>query len=309
MEIAIVLAVLKRTLMAGTPLLLATLGGIITERSGVMNLGIEGMMSVGAVTGFIVTFVTGNPYLGMAAAFAAGVAISQVHAFVSITLEANQVVSGLALAMLGIGISGLWGKSYIGQPLPSKIGQIRIPLLADIPFFGELLFVQDIFFYLAIALAAFAWFMLYKTRAGIELRSVGENPKASEAQGVSVTFYRYIAVAIGGGMAGVAGSHLSLSYSKSWIEGIVAGRGWIAVALIIFAAWNPARAVIGAFLFGGIFVLQYLLQPLGISPNLLAMLPYLTTLVVLVILGIGKESRKKMHAPAMLGEIYRRGER
>ncbi len=309
MEMDIVIAILKRTLIAGTPLLLATLGGIINERAGVMNLGIEGMMSVGAVSGFIVTFLTGNAYLGMAAAVAAGVAISQVHSFVCVSLQANQVVSGLALSMLGIGISGLWGKAYIGRPLTSKIGHIRIPLLADIPFFGELLFEQDIFFYLALALAFFLWFMLYKTRAGIELRSVGENPKAAEAQGVSVTLYRYAAIAVGGGLAGLAGSHLSLSYSKSWIEGIVAGRGWIAVALIIFAAWNPLRALAGAFLFGGIFVLQYLLQPLGISPNVLAMLPYLTTLAVLLVLGFGKENRKKQHAPAMLGEIYRRGER
>lgn len=309
MDSAIVLAVLKRTLVAGTPLLLATLGEIITERSGIMNLGVEGMMSVGAVSGFIVTFLTGNPYLGMAAAVAAGALISQLHAFVSISLQANQVVSGLALSMLGIGISGLWGKPFIGRPLPAKIGHLRIPLLSDIPFIGELIFDQDMFFYLAVFLGITAWFIMYRTRAGIALRSVGENPKASEAQGIPVYLYRYIAVALGGGLAGLAGSHLSLSYSKSWIEGIVSGRGWIAIALTIFAAWNPGRAFAGAFLFGGIFVLQYLLQPLGISPNLLAMLPYLTTLLVLVMFGFGKESRKKLHAPAMLGEIYRRGER
>lgn len=309
METEVLIAILKRTLVAGTPLLLATAGGIINERSGIMNLGIEGMMSVGAVSGFIVTYLTGNPYLGMAAALAAGVCISQIHAFVSITLQANQVVSGLALSMLGIGVSGLWGKAFIGKPLSAKIDTIELPLLSDIPVLGELLFKQDLFFYLALFLSAAAAFFLYRTRAGIELRSVGENPKAAEAQGVSVALYRYAAVAIGGGMAGLAGSHLSLSYSKSWIEGIVAGRGWIAVALIIFAAWNPLRAIVGAFLFGGIFVLQYLLQPLGISPNLLAMLPYLTTLAVLVILGLDKNSRHKMHAPAMLGEVYRRGER
>lgn len=309
MDTAIILAVLKRTLAAGTPLLLATLGEIICERGGIMNLGVEGMMSVGAVTGFIVTFLTGNPYLGMACAILAGAAISQIHAFVSISLQANQVVSGLALSMLGLGISGIWGKAYIGRPLAAKISHIKIPLFSDIPLIGDLLFNQDLFFYLAVILGILAWFMLFKTRPGIALRSVGENPKATEAQGIPVTLYRYAAVAIGGGFAGLAGSHLSLSYSKSWIEGVVSGRGWIAIALTIFAAWNPGRAFLGAFLFGGIFVLQYLLQPLGISPNILAMLPYITTLAVLILFGAGREGRKKLHAPAMLGEIYRRGER
>ncbi|MBN2041284.1 MAG: ABC transporter permease [Spirochaetes bacterium] len=309
MDIAILLAVLKRTLIAGTPLLLGTLGEIIAERSGVMNLGVEGMMSVGAVTGFIVTFTSGNPYLGMISAVIVTAAFSQIHAIVSISLQANQVVSGLALSMLGIGISVLWGKPYIGRPLHSKFGEISIPFLSDIPFIGELIFNQTLFFYLALIIGFIAWFMLYKTRPGIALRSVGENPKASEAQGISVVLYRYIAVGIGGALAGLAGCHLSISYSKSWIEGIVAGRGWIVIALTIFAAWNPAKAFMGAFLFGGIFVLQYLLQPLGISPSILAMLPYVTTLIVLILFAIGKESRKKLHAPAMLGEMYRRGER
>jgi general nucleoside transport system permease protein len=308
MDFDILLAILNRTLVAGTPLLIATLGEIIAERSGVMNLGVEGMMSVGAVTGFIVTFTSGNPYLGMISAVIVTGIFSLIHAVVSISLQANQVVSGLALSMLGIGISVLWGKPYIGRPLPSQLGEISIPFLSDIPFFGDLFFHQDLFFYLALLIGIVAWFMLYKTRPGISLRSVGENPKASEAQGVSVVLYRYIAVGIGGALAGLAGCHLSISYSKSWIEGIVTGRGWIAIALTIFSMWNPAKAFIGAFLFGGIFVLQYLLQPLGISPSILAMLPYVTTLIVLVIFGIGKESRKKLHAPAKLGELYQRGE-
>jgi simple sugar transport system permease protein len=304
-----VLAVLTRTLVAGTPLLLATLGGIICERGGIINLGVEGMMSVGAVTGFVVTFHSGDPYLGMLASIAAGALFSLIHAFVSIKLQANQVVSGLALAMLGLGLSGLWGKAYIGRPLPQKMGSLALPGLSEIPFVGPLLFERDLYFYLAVAIGLGLWFLLYRSRAGIALRSVGENPKASEAMGLRVNAYRAGAVAIGGALAGLAGSNLSIAYSKSWAEGIVAGRGWIAIALTIFAAWNPGRAFFGAFLFGGIFVLQFVLQPMGISPNLLAMLPYLATLVILAIFGATKEGRKKLHAPAKLGEVFRSGER
>ena len=305
----IIISVIKRALIAGTPLLLGTIGEITTERSGILNLGVEGMMSVGAVTGFIVTFLTGNPYLGLIVSVVAGAAFSQIHAFVSVTLQANQVVSGLALTMTGLGVSGLLGKPFIGRPLSVKMQPIKIPLLGDIPFVGDVLFNHDIYFYLAILLGFGMWFLLYHTKAGISIRSVGENPKASETQGIRVSAVRYACVAVGGAFAGMAGSHLSIAYSKSWIEGITVGRGWIVIALTIFSVWNPGRAFYGAFLFGGIFVLQYILQPLGISPNFLAMLPYLTTLGVLVIYGFGKDASRKMHAPAMLGEVYRKGER
>lgn len=304
-----VLSVLNRALIASTPLLIATLGEIISERGGILNLGVEGMMAIGAVTGFIVTFNTGHPGLGMLAAVVAGAGLSLIHAFISISLQASQVVSGLALTMLGLGISGFWGKPFIGKPLAEKIEGIHIPVLGDIPVIGKLLFQQDVYFYLAIALGVGSWFFLSRTRPGIALRSVGENPKAAESQGVNVSAYRYWAVIAGGAMAGLAGSHLSLSYSRSWIEGMTAGRGWIVIALTIFSIWSPLRAFWSAFLFGGIFVLQYMLQPLGISPNLLAALPYATTLIVLMIFGMNKDSHRKMHAPAMLGEVYRRGER
>ncbi len=303
----IIISVIQRTLVAGTPLLLATIGEVICERSGILNLGVEGMMAIGAVSAFIVTFNTGNPWLGLIAAIIVTALISGIHAFVSITLQSSQVVSGLALTMLGLGISGLIGKPYIGKPLAEKMATWPIPFLSDIPVVGVIFFDHSPFFYMAILLALIAWFVLQHTRLGITIRSAGENPRATETQGINVYKIRYWCVMTGGAFAGMAGAHLSTSYSKSWIEGMTAGRGWIVIALTIFALWNPLRAIVGAFLFGGIFVLQYLLQPLGISPNLLAMLPYLSTLLVLFI-GALRDTRK-LNAPAMLAEPYRRGER
>jgi simple sugar transport system permease protein len=232
---------------------------------------------------------------------------SMVHAFASVSLQSNQVVSGLALTMLGLGLAGLLGKPYVGKPLAIKINAMPIPFLSDIPIVGPVLFNQSPFFYLAIFLAIGVWFMLEHTLLGIRIRSAGENPKATETQGVNVSLIRYLSVLAAGGFSAMAGAHLSISYSKSWIEGMTAGRGWIVIALTIFALWNPLRAVVGAFLFGGIFVLQYMLQPLGISPNFLAMLPYLATLLVLLVGGL-RDSRR-LNAPAMLAEPYRRGDR
>ena len=305
----IIISILIRTVVAGTPLLLGTLGEVICERSGILNLGVEGMMAMGAVSGFIVTFQTQNPWLGMLAAIGVGALLSILHAFISVTLRGNQTVSGLALTMLGIGLSGLWGKPFIGKPLTVKMSVIKIPFLSDIPILGRVLFQQDPYFYLSVFLGLLVWFLLKYTRIGINLRSVGENPRAAESQGIKVWLYKYSAVIVGGMFAGLAGAHLSTAYSKSWIEGMVAGRGWIVIALTIFSLWEAPRAFFGAYLFGGIFVLQYLLQPLGISPNLLAMLPYLTTLLILLGYGLTTGGQRRMNAPAMLGEPYRPGER
>lgn len=294
--------------MAGTPLLIGTLGEILTERSGVLNLGIEGMMSIGAVAGFIVAFTTGSPWLGLIGGVIAGAILSLIHAYLCIGLRASQVVSGLALTMVGLGISGMLGKPFIGKPLATKIEVIKIPLLGDIPFLGKVLFEKDIFFYFSVVLGLALWFLLSRTKWGIEVRSVGENPHASEAQGVNVSALRYACVVIGGACAGMAGAHLSLSYNNSWAEGLTGGRGWIVIALTIFTLWNPLRAFIGAFLFGGIFVLQYLLQPLGIPPNFLGMLPYIATLGVLLAGGL-KKGQRLFAAPAMLGEPYIKGGR
>jgi ABC-type uncharacterized transport system permease subunit len=305
---SMIVSTLIRTLIAGTPLLLGTLGEIVTERSGILNLGVEGMMAVGAMTAFTVTLTTGSPWLGLLAAVAAGTLAAGIHAFVSITLKANQVVSGLALTMLGLGVAGLFGKPFIGRPLPTKLSTLSIPGLADIPVVGRILFSQDPLFYLSVILGILLWILLTRTRWGIEIRSVGENPAAAEVQGVNVAKIRYLCVLLGGALAGMAGAHLSLVYSKSWTEGLTGGRGWIVIALTIFALWNPLRAFLGAFLFGCIFVLQYLLQPIGVPPNLLAMMPYLATLAVLLAGGLRKDHRRLL-APAKLGEPYTKGER
>ncbi len=303
----IIISTLQRTMVAGTPLLLATTGEVICERSGILNLGVEGVMALGAVVAFIVTITTGQPWLGVLVAVGAGMAVSVIHAFASITLQANQVVSGLALTMLGLGLSGMLGKPYVGKPLSIKMDDWAIPWLSDIPWLGKIFFYQSPFFYLAILLALTSWFFLERTRLGIQIRSTGENPKATETQGINVSRLRYLSVLIGGGFSALAGAHLSISYSKSWIEGMTSGRGWIAIALTIFALWNPARAIWAAFLFGGIFVVQYLLQPLGISPNFLSMLPYFATLLILFLISL--KDPRKLNAPAMLGEPYKRGER
>ena len=305
---SLVVTVLVRAIVAGTPLLLGTIGEIVAERSGVLNLGVEGMMAVGAVTGYLAALATGSPWVGLVAGLAAGAALSLVHAFVSVTLRANQVVSGLALTMIGTGLSGLLGKPYIGRPLARTMSDVAIPGLSGLPIVGRVLFARDPFFYIGVLVGIVFWFLLRHTLWGVRVRSVGENPAAAESQGVGVAGVRYLCVAIGGALAGMGGAHLSLAYSKSWIEGMTGGRGWIVVALTIFAIWNPLRAFAGAFLFGGVFVLQYLLQPLGIPPNLLGMLPYAATLAALVVGGL-RGGERGMAAPAMLGEIYARGER
>ena len=302
-----IIATLERAMVAGTPLLLATTGEIICERSGILNLGVEGVMAMGAVVAFIVTMTTGEPWLGVFCAVGVGMAISILHAFTSVSLQANQVVSGLALTMLGLGISGMMGKPYVGKPLLIKMDDLAIPFLSEIPYLGKILFSQSPFFYLAVFLAVAAWFFLEKTRLGIQIRSTGENPKATETQGINIFRIKYLSVMIGGGFSALAGAHLSISYSKSWIEGMAAGRGWIAIALTIFALWNPGRAIWAAFLFGFIFVVQYLLQPLGISPNFLSMLPYIATLIILLLISF--KDPRRLNAPAMLGEPYKRGER
>jgi ABC-type uncharacterized transport system permease subunit len=301
------LAVLNRTLVAGTPLLLATLGEILTERAGVLNLGVEGMMAIGAVAAFATAMTTTSPWLALLVALLAGALAAALHAFVSVTLKANQVVSGLALTMFGLGLSGLLGKPFIGRPLSHRLSGLPLPLLANIPGIGRVLFSQDPLLYLAVATGLVLWVLLGRTRWGIAIRSVGENPAAAEVQGISVGAVRYLCTILGGALAGAAGAHLSLVYSKSWTEGLTGGRGWIVIALTIFALWNPLRGFLGAFLFGCIFVLQYLLQPLGVPPNLLAMLPYLTTLIVLLLAGLRRE-RRRLNAPAALGEAYSKGE-
>ncbi|MEW5766284.1 MAG: ABC transporter permease [bacterium] len=303
-----ILSALCAAIPAGTPLLYGTLGEVVAERSGVLNLGVEGMMIMGAVTAFGVTHATGNVWLGIAAAMLVGGLLAMVHAFASITLRVNQVVSGLALTMLGLGTSGLIGKRYIGTPLAVRPESLRFPILSDLSILGPLLFQFDALVYLAILLVPLLWFILYKTRWGITLRSVGESPATADALGINVFLVRYLAVFFGGMMAGIGGAYLSIVYAPAWIEGMTAGAGWIVIGLTIFALWDPVRALIGAYLFGGVRVLQYRLQPLGISPPLLNTLPYILTILVLLI-SAGETLRKRIGAPAALMLPYAREER
>ncbi len=293
---------------AGTPYLYATLGEIYAERSGILNLGVEGMMIMGAVSGFGVALSTGNPWLGILAAAIVGGLISLIHAFASITLRVNQIVSGLALTMVGLGLSGLWGRRYVGTPMPYRLRDMPIPVLSDIPVIGPLFFHQDAMVYISWVLVALMGYILFHTRPGVTIRSVGENPATADAMGVNVFLVRYVCTFIGGMLAGLGGAYLSVVYTPAWIEGMTAGAGWIAIALTIFALWSPYRALLGAYLFGGVKVLQYRLQPLGISPNLLNMLPFILTILVLLA-ATGEVRRRRIGMPAALGIPYTRGEK
>ncbi|HNV71135.1 MAG TPA: ABC transporter permease [Candidatus Ozemobacteraceae bacterium] len=302
-----VTALAGRALVAGTPLLLGTLGETLTERAGILNLGIEGLMAVGAVTGFGVAFSTGNPWLGASAAVGIGMLLGLLHAVVTVTLRANQVVAGLALTMFGLGLSSLLGKPYVGKPLPQPIGEWHLPILSDLPILGESLFTRDPLFYLGIGLSLLLWFVLFRTRWGVIVRACGESPLAAATSGVDVQWVRYVCLMSGSGLCGLAGAYLSLVYNPSWVEGMTAGRGWIVVALTIFAFWNPLRAIFGAYAFGGIYVVQYSLQSWNVSPNLLMTLPYVLTLVALVL--ISSKASRHLAAPASLSKPFFPGEK
>ncbi len=306
--IDLIVSIVSLAIPAGTALLYGTLGEVYAERSGVLNLGVEGMMIMGAVSGFAVTATTESVILGVLAASIVGGLMAIIHAFASITLRVNQVVSGLALTMLGLGISGMIGKRFIGMPLVVRPTPLDIPILSDIPVLGPMLFQFNILVYLSIAMVPLLWFVLYKTSWGVTLRSVGENPAAADAMGVNVFLVRYVAVIFGGLMAGLGGAFLSVAYAPAWIEGMTAGVGWIVVALTIFALWDPPRALLGAYLFGGVRVLQFRLQPLGISPNLLNMLPFILTILVLWIIS-EQAFRRHIGVPASLMHPYAREER
>lgn len=302
--------ILSAAITAGTPILFAALGEILCERSGVLNLGVEGMMLVGAVAGFSAAVVSGSPWLGLLAAMAAGGALSLVHAFLSITLRSNQVVSGLALTIFGTGLSSFLGKKYIGIPVPASFVKISIPLLKNIPLIGPALFEQDAMVYISLILVPVIWYYINKTRYGLNLRAVGENPSAADAAGINVSLIQYVYVFLGGALAGLGGAYLSLAYAPSWLENMVAGRGWIAVALVIFASWDPLKALIGSYIFGGLDILGFRLQTLGVMiPSFfLKMLPYIFTVVVLVI-TTSRKNRYVWMGPAALGQPYDREER
>ena len=298
--IAIVLA----TLGAGTPLVFAALGELIAEKSGVLNLGVEGMMLVGAVCGFAVAAESGNLWLGVLVAVLAGAAMAGLFAVLTLTFQANQVAAGLALTIFGVGLSAYIGLDYTSVAL-TGIQPMHIPLLSDLPLVGPILFSLDPLLYLSFAmLAAVAWF-LFRTKPGLLLRGVGEAPESAHAIGYSVITIRYLAVLFGGAMAGLGGGYLALVYTPLWVEGMTAGRGWIALALVVFSTWRPARVMLGAYLFGGITILQFHVQGIGVElpSQLLSMLPYLATIVVLVLISRDINTIR-LNAPASLGKAY-----
>lgn len=270
---------------SGTIILFPTIGEIFTERSGVMNLGIEGMMIVGAFFGFVVAYTTKNPYLGFIAGMIAGGLVALIHAFITITLRGKQVVSGLALTIFGLGITNFYGQKFVNLQLKVSFSKISIPIISRIPIIGPIFFKQDIIVYFSYILAASMWYVLYKTKIGVHLRATGENATAADAMGVDVFATRYFWTFFGGLLAGAGGAYLTIGYAPFWLDGITAGRGWIAVALVIFAMWDPLNAVFGAYLFGSIDSLQFLLQASGttIPSSLLSMQPYLLTFIVVVI--------------------------
>lgn len=300
---------LYATIKAGTPLLFATLGAIIMERSGIINLGIEGLMLIGALAGFATTLFTGSYFLGVLASFGAGMMAGSIHGIITVYLRGNQIVSGLSLTMFGVGITALFGRSLVGRALEG-FSRIEIPLLSKIPVIGPGIFNHDILVYLCIFLVICIRLFFYKTKWGLYLRSVGENPSAADTSGISVTKYRMWAVLIGSGLAGLGGGYLSLAYTPFWAENMSAGRGWIAVALVIFAQWNSTRALAGAYLFGGINAIQLRMQAMGttMSAHLLAMLPYIFTIVVLVIATMRLEKGSSPE-PESLGLPYDREDR
>ncbi len=306
MNASVLVPLLVSVITAATPLLLAALGELVVERSGVLNLGVEGMMLVGAICAFAAMSTTGNPVLGILAGAAAGAATAALFGVLVLTLASNQVATGLALTLFGVGFSALIGQGFVGHPIPI-LPKLPIPGLSAIPVLGPLLFDHDILIYLSVAATAgVAWF-LKSSRAGLILRGVGEADGSAHSIGYDVIRIRYYAVLFGGAMAGLGGAYLSLAYTPMWAEGMTAGRGWIALALVVFAAWRPWRVLGGAYLFGGVAVLQLYVQGSGavfVPTQVLAMLPYLATIVVLTLIS-SSSMRNRLNAPACLGKPFR----
>jgi general nucleoside transport system permease protein len=278
--------VLSGAVLSGTSILYATVGEVIGERSGIVNLGLEGVMLIGSVTGFVVTAESGNPYLGVLAAAFAGAAFNMIFAYLVVTRRGNQLASGLTLMFFALGLTAIMGKSYVGKPI-GGLKDIRIPALAGLPDVGHALFEKDLLVYLAIPVAIAVWFLLYRTSWGLRVRAVGEDKTVAFAAGLKPHWLQYQALFVAGMLGGIGGAHLSIAYTKTWQEGMTAGAGFIAVGLVIFAAWSPIRAILGAVLFGGAVALQLQLQARGtnVSPFLLDMIPYLLVLVVLMLFG------------------------
>ncbi len=295
---------LASLMVASTPILLAALGELVVEKAGVLNLGVEGMMIVGAICGFAVAVETGSPALGFIGGAVGGAGLAVVFAVLTQVLLANQVATGLALTLFGLGFSALIGQGYIGIRPPAT-ARIEVPLLFEIPYVGPILFRHDLMVYVSLGLVAAIWLVLRYTRTGLVLRAVGESHDAAHALGYKVVRIRILAILFGGAMAGLGGAYLSLIRVPQWTEGMTAGAGWIALALVVFASWRPWRVLLGAYLFGGIAVLQLNLQAAGskIPVEYLSMSPYLITILVLVLISSGR-SRAALNAPASLGKPF-----
>ncbi|MEV8466774.1 ABC transporter permease [Fluviibacterium sp. DFM31] len=295
---------LASLMVASTPILLAAIGELVVEKSGVLNLGVEGMMITGAICGFAVAVETGSPFLGFVGAALGGAALSVIFAVLTQYLLSNQVATGLALTLFGLGFSALIGQGYVGIK-PPPIGPVNLGILSDIPFVGPVLFSHDVTVYVALALVAAVWAFLKFSRAGLILRAVGESHEAAHALGYKVVRIRFLAILFGGACAGLGGAYLSLVRVPQWTEGMTAGAGWIALALVVFGAWKPWRVLLGAYLFGGVTVLQLNLQAAGLKVpvELLSMSPYLITILVLVIMSADRR-RAALNAPAALGRVF-----
>ncbi|RXH41142.1 ABC transporter permease [Bradyrhizobium zhanjiangense] len=296
---AIILAILA----ASTPLLIAATGELVTERSGVLNLGVEGMMIVGAACGFAGAWLTGSIFIGALFGIVAGTLMSLVFALMTLGLAVNQVATGLALTILGIGLSGLIGAGFVGERI-TPAAHLTIPGLTDIPLIGRVLYGEDAFVYFSVALIVGVWWFLYRTRAGLILRACGDNHVSAHALGYPVLRIRTFAVMFGGACAGLAGAYLPLAYTPFFIPGMTAGRGWIALALVVFSSWRPGRLVIGAYLFGAVTILQLHAQGwgVGIPSQFMSALPYLATVIVLVLLSRARTGGST--APAALGTVF-----
>ncbi len=300
-------AIVVSAVAAATPLVYAALGELVAERAGVLNLGVEGMMLVGAIGGFAVGLSTGSLWLAYLAAAIAGLLVSLLFAVLTLSLQTNQVATGLALTLFGVGLSAFVGRSFVGLPI-ARVPQLQIPLLTDLPFIGPLLFHYDLPEYLSIALCSGVAWMLGRTRMGLRVRAVGESPETAHELGEPVLRIRYLAVLFGGAMSGVAGAYLSTALTPMWVEGMSAGRGWIALALVVFGTWKPWRALAGAYLFGAVTVLQLYAQtlPFQVPSEFLSMLPYAVTIVVLVVICRDPKTIL-LNRPASLGRSFHAG--
>ena len=297
-------AIILTIITASTPLLLAAIGELVVERSGVLNLGIEGMMVMGAVCGFAASYVTGSPWLGVLAAVLAGVATSLLFGLLTQTLMTNQVATGLAITLLGLGLSGLIGSGFVGLP-GVKLTSVSIPWLTELPYVGRLVFGQDPLVYVSVILTLGVAYVLKHTRVGLIIRAVGQNHHSAHALGYRVIAVRYACIAFGGATSGLAGAYLSLVYTPQWIENMTAGRGWIALALVVFSTWLPARLAAGAYLFGGVWILGLYAQAMGIGipSQLLSSLPYIATILALVIISTNRRL-SVINTPASLGQGF-----